>query len=556
MNKNIYALLIVLLLGVGLITTSCKGFLDHRPYSVGEGSGDYWENPENLYGAVDALNRFSSEEGITGRGILWFENCSDNLITGRPQAEAAQIKNFNMSPDNGRDAKENWSTFYGIIGQANAIIKNVKGRDDIDPKLKNYALGNAYFYRALSYLWIAPWYGDNGPNGGIPNITDETPVEEYDSPRPSSVLVNYDQILADLDSAAELLPYFSQQESKDYGRPWKGAAWGLATRAALYASAFDAKYLDKVIEYADKVIGMSGADQRALHADVAKAFTVEETFGSEYLYSIVGSAKLAAGPKFHGISWENKGWGGMNTWGYFQPTLELWNAYDEGDKRRGVTLARLGDEVKFEGNTFVLGAKYIEYDDQGNPKKDDKGNIKKTPKSMSSDSGITFYKWLDPYKEASDRGVNYLPNGNFMSTTLGMIIVRYSDVLLMKAEALIWKNGEGDAEAIRILNAIRQRAGLPQNSQATKEQLKNERRCELAFEFGAPRFLDIMRWKDYHLLEQPLHGYDKDYYYKHDQYKVIEAWPARKFDPAKNCVFPIPASDIAKSKNLKQNIGY
>ena len=52
--------------------------------------------------------------------------------------------------------------------------------------------------------------------------------------------------------------------------------------------------------------------------------------------------------------------------------------------------------------------------------------------------------------------------------------------MLMKAEALIWTKGEGDAEAKQLLNQIRDRAGLPQNSQATKVQLMNERRCELA----------------------------------------------------------------------------
>ena len=47
--------------------------------------------------ALDAFHAFTYEEGITGRGFMWFENCSDNLVTGRPQAEAAQIKNFQMS---------------------------------------------------------------------------------------------------------------------------------------------------------------------------------------------------------------------------------------------------------------------------------------------------------------------------------------------------------------------------------------------------------------------------------------------------------------------------
>ncbi|MFR6634794.1 MAG: RagB/SusD family nutrient uptake outer membrane protein [Alistipes onderdonkii] len=66
----------------------------------------------------------------------------------------------------------------------------------------------------------------------------------------------------------------------------------------------------------------------------------------------------------------------------------------------------------------------------------------------------------------------------------------------MKAEALIWKNGEGDAEAKQLLNRIRKRARLPENSPATKAELKNQRRCELAFEFMPSRHLDMVRWGD------------------------------------------------------------
>lgn len=533
-TNNILPTLIASLLFLGL-ATSCKGFLDHRPYSVGETSGDYWSNPNNLYSAVDALNRFTSEEGITGRGIMWLENCSDNLVTGRPQGEAQIIKNFEMTGNTGRDQNENWGTMYGIIAQANDIIRNVKGRNDIDPKMQEFALGNAYFYRALSYLWLAPWYGDNSINGGIPNITDETKLTEYDQPRPKSVLVNYDQILSDFDKAAEFLPLFSQQSEDDYGRPWKASAWGLAARAALYASQFDSSYLDKVIMYCDKIMGLNGVDKRDLYPDFENLFTVKNNFSSEYIFSFLGSPTTQAGPKFHGMSFQNKGWGAFNFWGYFQPTLELWNAFEEGDIRRKVSIARPGDVVRFFDTDVQLCV---------------------NPVDMSSESGLTFIKWISPYRSAKNAGVEFLPDGNFMSTTLGMIVVRYADILLMKAEALIWKNGEGDATAKSLLNQIRTRAGLPANSKATKAELKNERRCELAFEFCTPRFLDVVRWKDYSLLEQPLHGYDRGYYTEHREYKVITVWPARKFNPNKNHVFAIPAKDIAKHKNLKQNAGY
>ena len=145
---------------------------------------------------------------------------------------------------------------------------------------------------------------------------------------------------------------------------------------------------------------------------------------------------------------------------------------------------------------------------------------------------------------------------NNASNVLGTCLIRYADILLMKAEALIWKNGEGDSEAKSLLNQIRKRAGLPDNSQATKVQLKNERRCELAFEFQPSRHLDLVRWHDaQEAYAKPLHGV-KTTTNPDGSFNVqeVEIWPARTFNPNVNHVFPIPAKEVANSKNLKQNV--
>lgn len=535
----------LLLMTGGLSSCSDSNFLNLEPYTEGDTNNDYYKDKANLRASVDALNRFTSEEAITGRGYMWLENASDNMTTGRGQAQAAQIKNFTMDASNGRDWNENWETMYQIIASANELIKavdnlGVTGGD------KDFILGNAYFYRGLSYLWLAPWHGDDGPNGGIPIITHQTEVKDMDMERPKSVLENYDQIMADMDVAAEHLPLFSQQSESEYGRPWKAAAWGLAARAALYAAQFDQSYYEKVITYCDKIMALSGRDKRALYPDITKLFTTANNFSSEYIFSFLGSAKVAAGPKFHGISGQNGGWGRFNTWGYYAPTVELYESFEDGDKRRKNTIAGPGDELTFLDLNVRIGDPSSE---EGN--------------ELSTDTKLLFVKWLSPYRYKRNAGVEYFPNGNFMSTTLGQVVVRYADVMLMKAEALIWLRGEGNGEAKELLNAIRTRAGLPANSKATKADLKRERRNELAFEFNTPRWMDIMRWGDYQLLEQPLHGFDLAHFAatydantRNGELKKVEVWPARSFSPDKNKVFPIPQSAIDKSKHLKQNLGY
>ena len=141
-----------------------------------------------------------------------------------------------------------------------------------------------------------------------------------------------------------------------------------------------------------------------------------------------------------------------------------------------------------------------------------------------------------------------------------MSFIRFADVLLMKAEALIALNGEGDSEAKALLNRIRKRARLPEDSQATWAELKKERRCELAFEFMPSRFVDLVRWGDaQEVCAQPTYGVSSHWDAASSSVVVdgpVQYDSGRTFDPAKNHVFPIPSAAFDGSVNLMQNQGY
>lgn len=534
---------IILLALISIISFGCKDFLDFEPYGNPQ-STDFWKTEKDAINARNALTNWTAREGIDGRGHMWLENCSDNLVTGRPQAEARKIKDFQMSASNGRGWKNNWSRMYETIAIANGILKNVSGMK-ISKKVKDNVLGEAYFYRAFAYLWLAPWYGDHGINGGIPILTEKTPVDSLDMPRAKSILDNYNMIIADMRKAGELLSPLSGVPATEKGRPHNAAAWGFAARAALYAAQYDAKYFDIVLEMTKKVMDIGGADKRSLYPNFKELFSEKNNFSSEFIYSMFGTAE--DGPKFAGMSFQKDGYGIFNTWGYFQPTLELYKAFEKGDKRLKATILYPGEEITYVGNKIEFGIK---------------------PEAISSTSSMTFRKWMSPFEPKDAIGKSVSTSGNNQSTRMGLPLLRYADILLMRAEALIWSKGEGNADAVQLLNQIRKRAGLPENSKATKAQLKNERRCELAFEFLPSRFLDLVRWKDYDKLEQPLHGvtmFRKDSNNKlvriffgtgKGKLDTVEIWKKRNFNPKINHVFPIPAKDIASSKNLVQNKGY
>lgn len=527
------------LLGIFLLS-GCSDFLTTEKYGKPEG----WQTEADVWSAVSALysNVSNNSEGVTGRGIMWFECCSDNITVGRKQDEGNQIRNFQMSPSNGRDAKDTYPAMYQINAKANNIINVVPAMTTISESLKNKAVGTAYFWRGLCMLWIAPYYGDNGPNGGIPIILHDTEPAKMDEPRPASVLMNYDQIIKDMQTAADYLPYLSELPASEYGLPHKAAAWAFAARAALYASQWDNSYYRIVIDMCNKVMELSGADKRELFDDgsadpFSALWTRANNFSSEYLFSLLGNA--TDGPKFHGMSFNQDGWGLYNTWGYYQPTYNLYKAFEEGDVRRDATILFPGQHIQFVGQDVHFGS---------------------SAWRISSDTGMTFRKFMSPWKNADCKGKEVNTNGNNASNTLGMCFMRFADVLLMKAEALIALNGEGDAEAKALLNRIRKRARLPQNSPATWAELKNQRRCELAFEFMPSRHIDLIRWGDAQkVYAEPTLKVTSSYNWSTGNVDVVTDVhydEGRKFDPVINQVFPLPPKAFDGSVNMVQNKGY
>jgi hypothetical protein len=73
------------------------------------------------------------------------------------------------------------------------------------------------------------------------------------------------------------------------------------------------------------------------------------------------------------------------------------------------------------------------------------------------------------------------------------IVLRYADVLLMQVEAIMAGGAStSDAAAVTAFNAIRTRAGMPNVTTVTKDELLKERRIEFAFE--DQRLYDLIRF--------------------------------------------------------------
>lgn len=503
-NIKYLAVLAIALLG------SCAKQLDISPEGS-PSSQNFWKTEQDAIKAQAGMYEKYNEEDFYGRGMFWFINASDDMVTGRNKPEADNIKNFNRSYIGGGYTETQWSMRYAIIKRANDIIVNVP-RITMNEDRKKEIIGDAYFNAGLVYFQLAANYGND--KAGIPIVTPETDATQP-IPRANNVNENYDHIISLFLKAAENLPYFSEMDPSDYGKGHKTAAWAYLSKVYLYK-----KDYANAAKYADMVINSGKHDLLPSFADVFKA---ANNWSKEYIWSVVctpDGGGTGWGSKLPGVMLTNKAWGIYNGWGYYLPTKELYDSFESGDLRREVTILKPGDKFQFFGEerTFT--------------------------KDGGATSNYQFNKYMEPFSYKNPIPTHVNPNGDNGTTDLNIPLMRFAEVLLTKAEAAIQLNGAGAGDI--ELNKIRKRAGLLPKSGMTMTDLKRERRNELAGEW-ADRHRDLVRWGDAQAAyAKPLHDYDGT---------VI--WPSRNFNPQVHDVWAVPQREIDNSSGIiKQNPGW
>ena len=153
-------------------------------------------------------------------------------------------------------------------------------------------------------------------------------------------------------------------------------------------------------------------------------------------------------------------------------------------------------------------------------------------------------------------------------------ITRYAEVLLINAEAIFELNGSiTDGELNATINLLRTRASasmakltnafVTTNGLSMRDEIRRERRVELALE--GFRYWDLIRWKTAEIeLPKPILG---SFYYsdftprtnltpinENGYLKVFTV--IRKFDPARDYLFPFPTIELGLNQQLKQNPGW
>jgi hypothetical protein len=425
-----------------------------------------------------------------------FEITSDNADKGsspedNPSAQA--LDDFTLDASN-YILNDLWSGYYDIVSAANnaisqmplfrQAIKNAQTRVEIDR-----CEGEARAIRAYAYFNLVRAFGR------VPIVDEVLTSEQLASLEQSEISEIYDFISDDLDYAISVLPV--SYPSGYSGRITSYTAMAIKAKAMMYAGNWD-----EVASLADKIIS---SGRYGLMSDFREVFSIAGENGKESLFEIQSSTlgnvngsapyieyAYVQGPRGNSPS-------NLQGWGFCTPSENLIAFYQSrGEVVRPATTLLYRGTVTPEGDEIL----------------------------PSCTNPVYNGKCYTPsyYNNWSFNGYGFDHN---------IRVIRYSDVLLMYAEALLngAPAGASGITALDAVNQVRDRAEIPLLDSVTLKDVWDERRAELALE--EDRFFDLVRTG-----------------------QAAQALASAGFVEGKNNLFPIPANQRQLNPNLEQNPGY
>ena len=510
-------------LGLVLLLTGCSDdFLTTVPPDQ-LSDAVFWKTEQDVTLAVNAIY-----PSVWGDNIIHLEAVSDNAFQHKQWERAYEYATgtHDASTQWGTDI---WNNAYTGIRRANTVLANIDNVAGIDPTRKERLKGEATFLRAYHYTHLVNLFG------GVPLILEPITIAEGREITRTGASAVVDQILADLDYAAGVLP--TTYNDADAGRATRGAALALKARAALYAGRYQ-----EAATAARAVMDLGVYD---LYPNYRDLFTYAGEGSDEIIFARQQLKNQYATGVFGAFAnYSNDG--GSNV----VPARALVDAYlcadglpvDDPNSTCDPADPYVNRDPRMDGSLLYPGAEW------------DGGVYNSMPDSPTADrvgsdfnatsTGYNLKKYID-LTDKNDRG-----NGG-----IDYILIRYADVLLMYAEAKI-ELGQIDQSVYDALNAVRARVDMPAvtagKSQAElRDIVRLERRVELALE--GLRLFDLRRWQT---AETTMNGrvYGLDYV-ENGELKTISP-DARRFVAPRDYLWPIPQRERDLNPNLEQNQGY
>jgi hypothetical protein len=483
-------LFIPALSALGLLA-GCNSFLDRQPLGT-IAPGNFFTSAGDAEASLTSCYDALQGGGAYGQDLIAMgEMPSDNCTSTNGDVNA--LEKIIWSSSTGQIYNV-YRQAYAGVNRANVVLKYVP-TVSMDTARRRQILGEARFIRALNYFNLVRAYG------GVPlrlQPSESGASADINLARASADDV-YNQVVADLQSAAVQMPVASQNRN----RASKNSAYALLARVQLTRRNWAAAQAA-----AQAVAGASLATSfKSLYPAENQAQNTESLFevqfnGTTEGNNIIPDLVLPSPPASYSFPKFNI------------PTAELISYADTVNDRRWAYIGRTN-----------AGRDHGSYVDAG--------------RGSGNDKGPFVYKWTS--------------NPNFFNSPDNTYVLRYAEVLLTQAEAINEQTGPS-ATALAPLNLVRQRAGLAtlttaSAQAATKQALRNEidrqRRLELAFE--GERWWDLLRYAR-HTQAEPSATHPVT------ALTVIQAITGAA--NANYLLFPIPQGEINTNPLVTQNPGY
>tara|TARA_R110002049_G_scaffold61453_4_gene163706 strand:- start:740 stop:2410 length:1671 start_codon:yes stop_codon:yes gene_type:complete len=508
-----------------------------------------------LIGAYSMLDGFRfglSQDYRSSGDNWWFDVVSDDAhkgATNGDQNELYLLEHYDWATNNPY-IRDEWIGPFAAVNRANAVLQQA---DEIEGVDLTRQIAEARFLRGHFNFELQRTFRN------IPFL-DKEDLNDPNQPNEGPI---WDKIEDDFQFAVDNLPEMQAER----GRANKWAAKAYLGKVLLYQDKFD----EALVMFQDVIIN----GPYGLHNDFVSNFTIAGENGPEAIFAI--QFLNDGGDSFNGNrggALNHPGGGPLNTCcGFYQPTQDLVNAFqtdgsglplldtwnqtdvvnDQGlasedtftvhsgplDPRLDYTVGRR--DIDFNGFGRNPGFNWTRVQASGGPYLAAKNTYRVTEPDARSTGG----PW------GQDRsGINYN-------------VIRYADVLLMAAEALV---ETGDlVTALNYVNQVRNRAknssyvptvegvnptnydiepylDFP-NQDFARKAVRFERRLELAME--GHRYFDLARWG---ILEETINTY-----FPNEERTIPGIDLGIKALPKHN-VFPIPLEAIDLSNGvLTQN---
>ena len=502
------ALLSALFILPTALFTSCSDFLQIEPQEIIV-LGKYWDEEADVESVVSGCYSSMQSQSVISRMMVWGEFRSDNIVGGRNFENDIQIANIFKENINASNSYAKWGDFYNVINRCNIVLRYAPEVAQKDPSYTqsklNATIAEVSALRDLMYFYLIRTFCD------VPYITEPYLDDNQKMDIPAS---KFDDILASL---IEDLESKQSMAVKRYPLTQIYYQRGRITQDAIHALLADL-YLWKqdyanAVRYADMVI-KAKLDE---YESEKKNRLASTSGGKELIDGFPLISDTYATGNYYGTAFESIFGSGNSS----ESIFELIFMNDDDMLANGAVSSFYGNATTFPG--LARPADFI-----GTDLTDESFSV------FLSKYDARFYENLQPVQGQSNTyGINkYIAPSTLVDLSKAeiqasysspyadgkchsnWIVYRLTDVMLMKAEALVEMAPEGEdansmqqadtllRQAFSIVNAINKRSNcskeeknLDWDKYSSKSSMRTlvleERQRELMFE--GKRWYDLVR---------------------------------------------------------------